>query len=95
MRKETDRKAKALYDFAAKSSNFEIFVENPNHRSATVVVLNCKGLAGDVIKQVQAKSDMILGSGYGKMKETQIRIANFPAVNFEQVQALIATLGTL
>ncbi|MEN9385631.1 MAG: Phosphoserine transaminase, partial [Bacteroidota bacterium] len=53
------------------------------------------GLAGDVIKQVQAKSDMILGSGYGKMKETQIRIANFPAVNFEQVQALIATLGTL
>lgn len=95
MRKETDRKAKALYDFAAKSSNFEIFVENPNHRSATVVVLNCKGLAGDVIKQVQAKSDMILGSGYGKMKETQIRIANFPAVNEEQVQALITTLGSL
>jgi phosphoserine aminotransferase len=95
MRKETDRKAKALYDFASKSANFEIFVENPNHRSATVVVLNCKGLAGDVIKQVQAKSDMILGSGYGKMKETQIRIANFPAVNEEQVQALIATLGSL
>jgi phosphoserine aminotransferase len=95
MRKETDRKAKALYDFASKSANFEIFVENPNHRSATVVVLNCKGLAGDVIKQVQAKSDMILGSGYGKMKETQIRIANFPAVNEEQVQALIATLGFL
>jgi len=38
---------------------------------------------------------MILGAGYGKLKETQIRIANFPAVNMDQVQALIAELGSL
>ena len=95
MRKETDRKAKALYDFAKKSDQFDIFVTNESHRSATVVVLNCKQMAGDVIKQVQAKSDFILGAGYGKMKETQIRIANFPAVNLDQVEALIATLGSL
>jgi phosphoserine aminotransferase len=29
------------------------------------------------------------------LKETQIRIANFPAVNMDQVQALIAELGSL
>jgi phosphoserine aminotransferase len=52
-------------------------------------------MAGDVIKQVLSKSDFILGAGYGKMKETQIRIANFPAVNLDQVEALIATLGSL
>jgi phosphoserine aminotransferase len=38
---------------------------------------------------------MIIGAGYGKLKETQIRIANFPAVNMDQVQALITELGSL
>jgi phosphoserine aminotransferase len=35
---------------------------------------------------------MVVGSGYGKMKETQIRIANFPAVDLNQVQTLIDNL---
>jgi phosphoserine aminotransferase len=95
MRKETDKKAKALYDFAKKSDNFEIFVENENHRSATVVVLNCKEGSSKVISTIKERSDMIIGSGYGKLKETQIRIANFPAVNLEQVQSLITELGSL
>jgi phosphoserine aminotransferase len=95
MRKETDKKAKALYDFAKKSDNFEIFVENENHRSATVVVLNCKEGSSKVISTIKERSDMIIGSGYGKLKETQIRIANFPAVNLEQVQSLIAELSSL
>ena len=48
-----------------------------------------------MISTIKEKSDMILGAGYGKLKETQIRIANFPAVNMDQVQALIAELGAL
>jgi phosphoserine aminotransferase len=95
LRKETDKKAKALYDFAKKSDNFEIFVENENHRSATVVVLNCKEGSSKVINTIKERSDMIIGAGYGKLKETQIRIANFPAVNMDQVQALITELGSL
>jgi phosphoserine aminotransferase len=95
MRKETDKKAKALYDFAKKSDKFEIFVENENHRSATVVVLNCKDGSSKVISAIKEKCDMIIGAGYGKLKETQIRIANFPAVNLDQVQSLITELGSL
>ncbi|MHA8065912.1 aminotransferase class V-fold PLP-dependent enzyme [Aquirufa sp. ROCK2-A2] len=95
IRKETDKKAKALYDFAQKSSQYDIFVENESHRSATVVVLNCKEAASTVIQKVKEKSGMVIGSGYGKMKESQIRIANFPAVNFEQVQQLINELNTI
>jgi phosphoserine aminotransferase len=93
MRKETDKKAKLIYDFARKSDQFEIFVEEESHRSATVVVLNCKELAGQVIERVNAKSGMVIGAGYGKMKETQIRIANFPAVDLEQVEALLHNLA--
>jgi phosphoserine aminotransferase len=95
MRKEIDKKAKILYDFAQKSAQYDIFVENESHRSATVVVLNCKEASSAVIQKVKEKSGMIVGSGYGKMKESQIRIANFPAVNLEQVQQLIETLNTI
>ena len=48
--------------------------------------------AGQVIARVQEKSGMVIGAGYGKMKETQIRIANFPAVDLEQVETLLNNL---
>jgi phosphoserine aminotransferase len=60
-----------------------------------VVVLNCKEGSSKVISTIKERSDMIIGAGYGKLKETQIRIANFPAVNFDQVQSLITELGSL
>lgn len=89
VRKDTDKKASMLYDFAKKSDQFDIFVENESHRSATVVVLNCKDLAGELIGRLKEETGMVVGAGYGKMKETQIRIANFPAVDVSQVEALI------
>ena len=92
IRKETDKKASLLYDFAKKSDQFDIFVENENHRSATVVVLNCRDLAGELISRLKEETGMVLGAGYGKMKETQIRIANFPAVDVGQVESLIENL---
>lgn len=92
IRKDMDKKASLLYDFAKKSDQFGIFVENENHRSATVVVLNCKELAGGLIERLKERTGMVVGAGYGKMKETQIRIANFPAVDVGQVELLIENL---
>lgn len=94
LRKSTERKAKRLYDFAAASDQFEIFVENPAHRSATVVVLNCKDMASKVMEHMKQAHGMVLGAGYGKMKESQIRIANFPAASEEDIERLIAALKT-
>jgi phosphoserine aminotransferase len=37
----------------------------------------------------------VIGSGYGPAKDTQIRIANFPAVSLEQVEALIQEMKKL
>lgn len=56
------------------------------------MVLNCQELAGKVIERLKDQTGMVLGAGYGKMKETQIRIANFPAVNVSQVETLIDNL---
>ncbi|MFC0184428.1 phosphoserine aminotransferase apoenzyme [Pseudarcicella hirudinis] len=92
IRKETEKKAKLLYDFAEKSSLVDIFVKNPDHRSQTVVVLNTHKPASEIIETVKNASDLVIGSGYGDFKASQIRIANFPAVNIEQVEALIAEM---
>ena len=93
IRKETEKKAKLLYSFAEKSDYLDIFVKNPDHRSQTVVVVDVKGKsAADIIKQVQAEANFILGSGYGDFKASQLRIANFAAVNVEQVEALIEVM---
>jgi phosphoserine aminotransferase len=93
IRKQTEKKAKVLYDFAEKCDYLEIFVKNPEHRSQTVVVVNVKDKsAADIIKQVQTDANMVIGSGYGDFKATQLRIANFAAVNLEQVETLVEAL---
>jgi phosphoserine aminotransferase len=94
VRRETDLKARKLYDFATKHPDYSVFVQNPNHRSATVVVLETKRPAEGVIEALKAKN-IVLGSGYGKLKDNQIRIANFPAVSVAQVEALIEDLRKL
>jgi phosphoserine aminotransferase len=93
LRKQTEKKAKMLYDFAEKCDYLDIFVKNPEHRSQTVVVVNVlEKSAADIIKQVQTDANMVIGSGYGDFKATQLRIANFNAVNLGQVETLIEAL---
>ncbi len=92
IRRETERKARLLYEFAMNSDQFDVFVENPDHRSNTVIVLNSKENSANLIKRIKDEYQMVIGSGYGAYKESQIRIANFPAVNVDEVQALIQVL---
>jgi phosphoserine aminotransferase len=92
IRKQTDKKAAYLYAFLEKSECFQPFVQNKNHQSQTVVVADVlKGTATELIDNVK-ESNMILGSGYGQLKSSQIRIANFPAVSFDQVETLVTLL---
>lgn len=92
IRKQTDKKAELLYSYLKKSNNLEPFVKNQNHQSQTVVVANVlEKPANEVIDKIKL-SNMVLGSGYGDFKTSQIRIANFPAVNMSQVEKLIVEL---
>jgi len=94
IRKETEAKAKLIYDYLAKSRNFEMAVLQPEHCSVTTIVANTQLPASEVIKKL-APFDMVVGSGYGNNKETQIRIANFPTHSVNQVQALVYKLQEL
>ena len=91
IRKQTEEKARLLYKFLEGSDAYAPFVKQERHRSQTVVVAATQTRASDVIAAAKAVN-MIVGSGYGKFKDSQIRIANFPATSTEQVSALINQL---
>ncbi len=92
LRKTTEHNADLLYDFFRKHDAYSVAVQNKKHRSQTVAVANTSIPAADVIKKVK-DSGMIIGSGYGAGKDTQIRVANFPATSTQQIEELIEVMG--
>ncbi|GAB2781087.1 phosphoserine transaminase [Rhabdobacter roseus] len=94
IRKETEHKAKLLYKFLEQHDAYAPFVQEARHRSQTVVVANTAQPSAEVIQALKAQG-LVVGSGYGDFKASQIRIANFPATSTEQIEALLHALGTL
>ncbi|UBM60608.1 aminotransferase class V-fold PLP-dependent enzyme [Marinilongibacter aquaticus] len=94
IRKETERKAKRLYDYFEQKAGFSLFVEKPEHRSKTVAVINTPGASSEIISALKAKG-LIVGSGYGKNKDSQIRIANFIATGEEDIEKLLEACDSL
>jgi phosphoserine aminotransferase len=88
--KKTNLRAKTWYELFHKHTQFQLLIKNKNARSNTVICL-----AGDpsqirAMKQNAKRAGFLLGEGYGALKETTFRIANFPALKDEEVKKLIA-----
>lgn len=94
IRKETELKAKLLYDFIEKNDSFGVFVKEKPFQSQTVVVAETSLPSSDIINKVK-ELGMVVGSGYGEYKSSQIRIANFPATSTEDIEKLISVLGKI
>jgi phosphoserine aminotransferase len=94
IRKETETKAKQIYQFFEQKEGFSIGVNNPEHRSKTVAVINTEKPSSEIIDALKAKN-LIIGSGYGSNKANQIRISNFVANSGEQIETLLNTIDKL
>ncbi len=94
IRKETDEKAKKIYKYLETSNLCSIAVKNPEHRSKTVIVADTKKSSKGIIETLKEKN-MIVGSGYGPNKDTQIRISNFPSNTMEQIDTLLTALKAM
>ncbi len=94
IRKTTDAKARRLYSYFEKKEGFSIGVENPEHRSRTVAVINTAKPSSEIIEALKAKN-LVIGSGYGANKASQIRISNFIANSEEQIETLLAAFEEL
>ena len=91
IRKETDEKSGMLYDFLDKHKELSAFVLNKKFRSKTVITINA-GYNQKELKKTLSDNGIIAGSGYGKYKDTQIRIANFPMHKTEDMKKIIKLL---
>lgn len=83
-----DKKYSIIASLIQKSAKLEFFIKNEEARSKTVI--SVKASEDDIlaIHQKAKKENIVLGSGYGKLKQTTFRIANFPAVTEEDVLRL-------
>ncbi len=90
---KTETKMKLLSTWVTSHPDLDFFVEDPNHRSSTVLTVKARP---EVISQMKKKSlaaGLVLGSGYGKTKEEVFRVANFPAISTTEIETLINTLS--
>jgi phosphoserine aminotransferase len=94
MLREQQYKAALLYHTLDKSEKMSAFVKNPEFRSPTVINATCSE-PKKISDFFSEKLNLQLGSGYGNMKETQLRIANFPATSKETVEMLCDAIENL
>jgi phosphoserine aminotransferase len=91
IREEIDIKADMIYNFSVSKEGYTPLVEETKHRSKTVAVINTIEPYVDIINSLKP-FNMTIGSGYGKLKANQIRIANFPATSIADMEDLLAHL---
>lgn len=92
IRKETDAKAKLIYDFFDKHNDYSPFVKNPAWRSKTIIIIETPQGSAPVIEKLKEKG-YIVASGYGEFKEKHIRIGNFPMHKISDVRRMIKILS--
>lgn len=90
IRRDTETKARLMYDFFDRHAALHPFVKDLKARSNTVLAIDTA--QPQAVKKALAESGFIVGSGYGAHKDSQIRIANFPAHSLEVAEQLLTKL---
>jgi len=88
----TEERMKRLEDTILQTKTLHFLIQNPKTRSRTVLGIAGKEEFVGQIKKAAEAEGMQMGSGYGALKPTSFRIANFPAVTDEEFEKLISFL---
>jgi phosphoserine aminotransferase len=88
-------RAEKLYSFFEQAGPLRPLIENHDTRSTTVIALKGTPAQIDEVKQKALEADLFLGSGYGPLKSTSLRIANFPAVPDVAMEQLVQLFAKL
>lgn len=92
IQEKTEKRMCQLESIIEKSPSLAFLISNHNTRSRTVL-----GVSGqeDFIQNIKKSAEskgMQMGSGYGPLKPTSFRIANFPAITEAEFEKLVAFL---
>ncbi len=89
IRKQTSLKANIIYNFFDNHKIYKPAVQVKNLRSETTIVIDVKKNSSKIINFLKTKK-IYVASGYGNFKNSQIRIANFPAHTIYDVKKLLS-----
>ncbi len=87
--KLTLEKETIFNQFLEKQNTITHFVKAKNYRSKTVFALNAPEDFIAKLHETCQKEGLTLGKGYGKLKPSAFRIANFPAITQTNIKQLI------
>ena len=73
-------------DFLSKFEAFELLNPNPEVQSHTVIGIKGNQKLIEKVHQNAKQAGIILGQGYGELKESTIRVANFPAIKEREIK---------
>jgi phosphoserine aminotransferase len=93
IREETEKKHVMLEQLITSQPKLSYFVKDAVVRSKTVNVISVEGGSDILISQTK-KRGFEIGSGYGKQKDSTIRITNFPSHSLEDMRRLIEVIKT-
>jgi phosphoserine aminotransferase len=83
------KRMETLEQTISQSAAFQLLVDNPATRSTTVAAISGEEQAIVAIKKAAEKEGMQLGGGYGPLKASSFRIANFPAITDAEFMRLV------
>lgn len=82
-----------LEDGIAKTKSLRMLVDNAETRSTTVLAVTGQEKVISQVKKEAEAAGFQLGSGYGPLKATSFRIANFPAITNSEMDGLMEFLA--
>lgn len=88
---DTKQRAEKWYDFF-ENKGMRCLAQNPAIRSDTVITVEGTEEEIKSIKALTKAHGITLGNGYGSWKNNTFRIANFPAIEDIEIEALIELL---
>ncbi len=92
--KITLNRYKEWSSFFQKSNTLKLLIKNKLVHSYTVLPIEGQPESISKIKQKAKKNGFLLGEGYGDLKSTTFRIANFPAIKETEIKKLIRFFST-
>lgn len=81
-------------EFFSDRKTVHHLIKNKTVHSFTIIPVETSVEANQRIKSIAKKKGFLLGEGYGDLKSTTFRIANFPALKNSEIQSLKKILKT-
>ncbi len=92
---EGKKKATQLYGAIEQHPSLQCFVKDPALRSISIACIEGTPETIEHLHAAAKAKNMLLGKGYGKLKETTIRIGLFPAISENDLTKLIDVIATV